>query len=138
MKKNLFAGALAAMALLVAFVSVAAFSVGDLKRAPTVPVYEENEKGLSFGYVNPELPPDQQAYPQLIAAIGIDGTHGYVYADDLNGNMPKNPEEALRYMEQLDAEAARARAAGARFIRTIPLYMEDGETIIGEFGISYG
>ena len=40
-------------------------------------------------------------------------------------------------MERLDEEAARARAAGARFIRTSPLYSEDGETIIGEFGISY-
>ena len=80
------------MALLIVGISGAAFSAGIMKSEPADPVYEENEKGLSYGYVNPDLPPDQQAYPQLIAAIGIDGTHGYVYANDLNGNMPKTPE----------------------------------------------
>lgn len=88
-------------------------------------------------FVSPTVPPEEEEYSQLIAAIGINGVNGYVYYSDLYGNQPNTPEEAVQYMENLDAEIAAAKLAGQEFLRYIPLYDADGITIIGEYGISY-
>ena len=57
--------------------------------------------------------------PDLISAIGIDGTVGYVKKEDLNGPQPKTPEEAVKLNEAKPRE--------------IPMYDVDGENIIGKF-----
>lgn len=98
--------------------------------------YALNEQGQTYGNMNPELSPEIQEAPQLIAAIGIDGTSGYVYYDDLQGELPNNPEEALSYMEKLNEQIAEARKRGDQYLRYIPLYESDGKTVIGSFGIS--
>ena len=58
--------------------------------------------------------------PDLLLAEGVNGKVGYVKQDDLDGPQPKTPEEAVRLTK------------GAK-PREIPLYNEDGETIIGKF-----
>lgn len=83
--------------------------------------YKVNENGETYGN-------DIQAMtigyePDLIYAQGIDGTLGYVKASDLSGN-EKSPAEALQ------KQMLREKSDSAMYI---PLYMSDGETIIGSF-----
>jgi len=52
-------------------------------------------------------------------AEGEDGTIGYVKKEDLNGPLPKTPEEAVKLNKAKPIE--------------IPLYKDDGETVIGKF-----
>lgn len=40
---------------------------------------------------------DGEKEPDLIAALGIDGTEGYIRNSDLNKDLPKSPEEAVLY-----------------------------------------
>ena len=68
----------------------------------------------------------------LIAALGTNGTRGFVKAEDLDGDLPSNPAEAVAYMEEME----RKTAYGTKnYVRLIPLYAEDGVTVIGEFAI---
>lgn len=60
--------------------------------------------------------------PDLILAIGINNVCGYVRASDLEPVI-NSPEEALEYQQTLEPS------------KTIPLYEEDGTTIIGSFVI---
>ncbi|WP_313894539.1 hypothetical protein [Psychrobacillus sp.] len=55
-----------------------------------------------------------------MSAIGIDGTTGYVKKEDLDGPIPKTPEEAVKLTNEAKP-------------REIPLYDFDGETVIGKF-----
>lgn len=57
--------------------------------------------------------------PDLIAAVGIDGTEGYVRSEDISPT-PSTPQKAV------------AIASLAKTDRCIPLYNLDGE-VIGEF-----
>jgi len=76
----------------------------------------------------------------LIPAIGIEGVEGYVLRSDLDGtgplDSPHNPDEALVYMDQLEALVKDAETRGDDYIYYIPLYASDGATVIGKFGIS--
>jgi hypothetical protein len=78
--------------------------------------YPTNENGQTYG---PNMGNLMLVEPDLISAIGIDGTIGYVKKEDLNGPQPKNPEEAVKLNEAKP--------------RDISLYDVDGETIIGKF-----
>lgn len=98
--------------------------------------YRINESGQTYGSIDPMMNPEQEP-PQLIAAIGVDGTNGYVKHDDLNKNQPTNPDEAIKYMEKLETAVGKARNSGSEYSELIPLYDSDGETIIGQFRISY-
>lgn len=55
--------------------------------------------------------------PDLVSAIGVDGTEGYVKEADINA-VPQTLEEALEYTPTA---------------YEVPLYEEDGETVIGTF-----
>lgn len=100
--------------------------------------YRINKNGQTYGSVDPTLKDSaEQEPPQLIAAIGVDGTDGYVNLDDLNGNQPTNPDEAIKYMEELEAAVEEAKQSGSEYLDFIPLYDSDGETVVGQFGISY-
>lgn len=61
-------------------------------------------------------------------AIGEGGVSGYILEKDLEGEMPKTPEEAIALMNKQIAEGG----------RKIPLYKEDGKTVIGVFKIGVG
>ena len=117
--------------------AVLAVSASKAVSANKATEYQTNENGVTYGYYNPMISPEKQANPQMIGAIGIDGVEGYVYESDLNGDQPKTPEEAVKYMENLESQISRAKENGQEYLRYIPLYAEDGITVIGEFGISY-
>ena len=100
--------------------------------------YKVNKNNQTYGLMDlAPGPVAEQELPQLVAAVGVDGTEGYVYRSDLDGVQPKNPEEALLYMEKLNEEIEIAKSNRSAYLRLIPLYDEDGETVIGQFGISY-
>jgi hypothetical protein len=79
-----------------------------------ISAYKVNENGETYGS---ELYAEVCGKsPDLIAALGADGTIGYVRNSDLNPE-PKTIEEALALND----------------ITEIPLYSSDGDTIIGVF-----
>ncbi|MGK0468467.1 hypothetical protein [Clostridium sp.] len=59
----------------------------------------------------------------LVSAIGIDGTIGYIMTSDLDPNPPNTPQEAIEQQEN------------RKSIRYIPLYNKDGKTVIDKFKI---
>lgn len=92
------------------------------------PTYAVNERGETFGSASGAA--SSASEPALIEAIATNGKVGYVKKSDLDddpGLRVSSPEEALAYQE---------RRAGAS--RTIPVYLEDGKTQIGEFIIIAG
>jgi hypothetical protein len=86
-----------------------------------LPDYQINDKGQVYGSAMLALTKGYE--PDLISAIGLDGTKGYVYSTDLNGEVPSTPEEAIKLTAQ--------RVNNWE----IPLYESDGETVIGSFKI---
>ena len=82
--------------------------------------YKVNKNGQTYGSASFAVSVETE--PDLILALGVDGTLGYVYAKDLQGEMPKNPEEAIAMQK-----------ANAGKERVIPLYASDGKTIVGKF-----
>lgn len=103
--------------------------------------YNINKNGQTYGIgsVSDEDVTNQMTQPiilpELILTKGIDGTIGYVYKSDLDGEQPQNPEEVLEYMKRLEERYEEMRQTGEEYVRSIPLYAEDGETVIGEVGI---
>lgn len=135
MKNKFLVGTLLSSMLLIGIIVGSLFIIGANAESVRTK-YELNKQGQTYGNFDPRVPPSEQELPQLIAAIGIDGTEGYVYADDLHGDQPKNEKEANEYMQRLEAEVENAKKSNSAYLRCIPLYLEDGKTIIGEFGIS--
>ncbi|WP_307448778.1 hypothetical protein [Paenibacillus sp. V4I3] len=82
--------------------------------------YPKNKSGQTYGSATDATSPE--TVPELISAIGVDGTKGYVLKKDIDGEQPKSPEEAISIQN--------SRSPGGR---DIPLYDVDGETIIGVF-----
>lgn len=93
-----------------------------IKASEDVPNYPVNERGQTYGNGPYPAGPDQE--PDLIAAVGVDGTMGYVLKKDLDGEQPKTPEEALAIQKSLPQGGY-----------DIPLYDVDGKTVIGIFHI---
>lgn len=73
----------------------------------------------------------EAAEKQMILAMGQNGRIGYVKQADLDAGQPETPEEAVRYMEQLREDYENG------VVHEIPLYGEDGVTVIDSFLISY-
>jgi hypothetical protein len=102
---------------------IGSFHIGAMNQSPTkAPNYPENENGQTYGSAGDATSPEIE--PELIRAIGVDGTEGYVLKKDLDGKQPKSPEEAIAIQN--------SRSPGGR---NIPLYDVDGKTIIGVFHI---
>jgi len=91
----------------------------------TLPVYQVNENGLTYGSGASAY--SFESEPDLIRAMGDDGIIGYVYAIDLRGPIPNTPEEALAIMQMQGTK-----------LRSIPLYASDGQTVLGEFFVGGG
>ena len=111
-------------------------SAVTLQQNSTSAQYPTNENGQTYGYFVPSEENEPQAVPQLIAAVGIGGTYGYINRDDLRKNLPSTPEEALEYMEHAKEKNTATRIDGNTYIDFIPLYTSDGSTVIGRFGIT--
>lgn len=78
--------------------------------APIEGTVETNSAGQTYGsgWLNPDL----------IEAIGVNGVHGYVLADELDAVGKKtSPDDEVSIPS------------------TIPLYAEDGVTVIGAFKV---
>lgn len=115
--------------------------------ADVSPDFDVNDNGQTYGSA---ILSEYEAaiFPDLILAEGIDGTEGFVLKEDLEGtgplDKPRNPEEAMIYMQLLDDLIAETEARAALhnlesheiYLYYIPLYASDGVTVIGEFGIS--
>lgn len=100
----------------------------DADNAPYFyPDYPVNANGETYGSSSISIeglePGTIVVGPDLIQALGADGTEGYVRSSDFFSERPNNPEEALRMQEEREARGA----------YTIPLYASDGITVIGEF-----
>lgn len=81
-----------------------------------------NSKGEIYGQE-----PLLEAYgiqPDLIAAIGDNEIHGYVYAEDLEGFVPNTPEEAIAYQNSHQGIS-----------RVINVYDCEGEIVLDTFTI---
>lgn len=74
-----------------------------------------NASGQTYGVIN------NQGSPDLVAVHAISGKDGYVYASDLEEPPPANPQEAL------------ARQDGPHSNRAVPVFKEDGKTVVGQF-----
>lgn len=98
-----------------------ALGVSGNRSMEPAPVYQKNERGMTYG--SGLDAPSIDVEPDLIEAIGADGTAGYVRSDDLVPPLPTSLEEAAT------SEKYANRA------RTIPLYAVDGTTVIGTFEI---
>ncbi len=90
--------------------------VTDVKEESLDPrdYFEVNELGLTYGYAIYD-----NVRPDLAAAIGTGGVHGYVYWDELLS------VGAKRFPEDIVTDIP----------SSIPLYASDGVTVIGEFPI---
>jgi len=100
-----------------------AFAKNNNDNTSSAPKYQVNESGQTYGS-NMEAE-SIETEPDLIYACGTNGISGYVKKSDLNGDMPKTPEEAIEITRKNKSQNS----------REIPLYEEDGKTIIGSYKI---
>ncbi len=84
--------------------------------------FPKNKHGQTYGSSADAASPGME--PELIRAIGVDGTEGYVLKKDLDGELPKSPEEAIAIQNSRSPDG-----------RDIPLYDVDGESVIGVFHV---
>lgn len=133
-KNSLVLGCALLVGLAVGLISIPTFANGLTNRShDKAPEYSVNANGQTYGTVNEAI--SDETEPDLIAAIGIDGTKGYVLSKDLQAKMPKTPEEAVAQTKELKKTTLAKQSKGSDIIREIPLYDFDGKTVIGKFGI---
>lgn len=78
--------------------------------------YPVNENGQTYGGgMDADYPEDM---PDLIAVVGDNGVHGYIYAAETYGDAPRTPAEALR-------------VSGEKKIYNV--YLSDGVTVVDTF-----
>lgn len=99
-------------AVLIGSLMGAAFASGGDDR-PSIGGWPEDANG--DGIISDS---GEERIPELIKAVGDKGVDGYVRFEDLGGPQPSSPEEAVR----ISGEE-----------RVIPVYAEDGETVIDTY-----
>ncbi|WP_036746700.1 hypothetical protein [Paenibacillus sp. UNC451MF] len=57
--------------------------------------YPKNKNGQTYGSATDAA--SKEAEPELISAIGVNGTKGYVLKKDIDGELPKSPRKPLRF-----------------------------------------
>jgi len=136
--KKLIVGSFTIICLAVGMFMLSGFasSENDNNRFDPAHIYETNENGQTYGSAMYAPSPDKE--PDLILAESIDGTEGYVYASDLNADLPNNPEELLAITAKNQEIWDNAPVGQVVIARFIPLYAVDGKTVIGEFPITIG
>jgi hypothetical protein len=97
----------------------------DCPELATTPPYPVNANGMSYGS-GAGIDEDDPG-PDLVAAYGTNGRCGFVRASDRRKDPPRSPEEAAAFMADLDPDG-----------RDVPLYAQDGVTVIGSFRIGPG
>ncbi|WP_458127093.1 hypothetical protein [Paenibacillus sp. Z3-2] len=96
--------------------------IGPFHISPKNMNYPKNKNGQTYGSSADATSPETE--PELISAIGEDGTAGYVLKKDLDGELPRSPEEAIAIQNSRSPDG-----------RDIPLFDVDGETEIGVFHV---
>ncbi len=96
---------------------------------PSQPIYPKNARGQTYGTDAPtevvtasnagRAQPVNLNNPELVWVQATNGKTGFAYARQLQGPMPKNPQQAIA-MNNLPP-------------RTIPVYAKNGTTVIGDF-----
>ena len=90
------------------------------------PVYGVNQNGETYG--SSAYARTYEEEPDLIAAIGDNGEKGYIRRSESEEEDPSSPEEALRIQNERANQPP----------RIIPLYAEDGITVLDTFTIGKG
>lgn len=93
---------------------------GSVDNEPA-PNYPRNAKGQTYGSALDARTPAEE--PDLIEAIATNGRVGYVYRDELMGDVPTTLEEVRQHIANGQPSEP----------RVIPVYEDDGETQIGVF-----
>ncbi|RAJ03452.1 hypothetical protein DET54_101655 [Paenibacillus pabuli] len=75
-----------------------------------------NDKGQTYG----SFVYHGETQLDLVKAIGVDGTEGYIKTSDMNQDLPKTPEEAIQSMDEPKVD------------KYINLY-DSNENVIGKF-----
>ena len=89
---------------------------GDTRPVNKTPV-QRNADGVAFGPSGlGETPADD---PDLVLVVATNGNTGYAFSRELNGPEPSSPEEASKLPRSW----------------TVPVYLNDGKTRIGEFKV---
>lgn len=73
---------------------------------------------------------------KLILVTGIDGTVGYIYDSDLHAKQVKSDDSLLDHLQSLK-DTASSDSQNTAYAALIPLYAEDGKTVIGQYGLGY-
>jgi hypothetical protein len=110
------------IAIAISVIFVVAASSSDVPADRVEPVFSINGNGETYGSIT-DLEPEE--YPDLVAAIGVNGVEGYFRMNEAHPEDPKTPEEALAWQEELQANG------GFYFC---PLYDREGN-VIGEMQI---
>lgn len=112
-----------------AAIATGAFTNGDQINIQQLPgsaagshVWPTNANGQTYGSLQDST--SSATDPHLIQAIATNGKTGYVYASQLNAAGPASPAQAL------------ARQAATTTPQYIPVYAQDGTTVIGQFEVS--
>jgi len=86
------------------------------------PTFQKNAAGDTFGSAAKATSPDNE--PDLIQAAATNGKTGYVKKSELdaaNGSDVSTPEEAMKWNQESQTP------------RSVPVYAQDGRTVIGVF-----
>ena len=107
------------------------YNAGSYTPFSAVPSPRVTASSFKLNISEKELTEREDLYESknMIAAVGMNNVEGYISIDDLYGDIPQNPDEALAMQ--------RKRQKSDLQYRLIPLYDTDGETIIGDYKIDY-
>lgn len=84
--------------------------------------YPVNENGDTYGTAKDLV--YLEDFPKLLRVLGDHGIEGYVYLDDVLGEAPASPEEAVRQQEA----RIQAEKDGTAEPRVLTVYAADGKT----------
>ena len=73
---------------------------------------------------------------KLVLVTGIDGTAGYVYESDLQIEKVNADDDLLDHLQNLK-DTAVSDIQNRGYAARIPLYAEEGKTVIGQYGLGY-
>lgn len=134
--KKIFVSAVALIVgITVGLSAIPSLANGQINRSQDkAPKFSVNSNGQTYGSAANAISVETE--PDLIAAVGIDGTKGYVLSKDLRDEMPKTPKEAVAKTKENEKAVKEAKEKGSNIIREIPLYDVEGKKIIGKFGIT--
>ncbi|SHN82689.1 hypothetical protein SAMN04487896_5138 [Paenibacillus sp. ov031] len=97
-------------------IGVYGWGAASANTSPSEDQMEINDKGETYGsfvyHDGKEI--------DLVKAIGVNGTEGYIKTSDMNQDLPQTPEEAIQSMNELKVD------------KYINLY-DSNENIIGKF-----